>query len=183
MGRVLRGGAAMEKVLWIGCAVTRDARGPRSGGVRNKVSRAWSDLQHAWSLGVRSMRFARLRYTESLMFPRVLAFLMAMVMLWSSVAVAEQRFAEALETPASTATVTVPGDAKRSDAQGSMDDHWVDDQPSQPFAEPAPDLAPWVDMHCAVPRCATRTPCPAWADEVPQAPPFLEGLRRPPRSV
>jgi hypothetical protein len=105
----------MEKVLWIGCAVTRDARGPRSGGVRNKVSRAWSGLQHAWSLGVRSRRFMRLRYTEPLMFPRVLAFLMAMVMLWSSVAVAEQRFAEALETPASTATVTVPGDAKRRD--------------------------------------------------------------------
>jgi hypothetical protein len=117
------------------------------------------------------------------MFPRVFAFLMAMVMLWSSVAVAEQRFAEALETPASTATVTVPGDAKRSDAQGSMDDHWVDDQPSQPFAEPAPDLALWIGMHWAVPRCATRTPCPAWADEVLPAPPFLEGLRRPPRSV
>jgi hypothetical protein len=114
------------------------------------------------------------------MFSRVFAFLMAMVMLWSSVAVAEQRFAEALETPAST---HVPGDAKRSDVQGSMDDHWVDDQPSQPFAEPTLDLALWVDMHCAVPRCAIRTPPPAWADEVLQALPFLEGLRRPPRSV
>lgn len=173
----------MEKVLRAGCAVIQNAKRPRSTGMRNKVSRTWFDLQSVWPLSVRSMRFMRLRYTEPLMFPRAFAFLMAMVMLWSSVAVAEQRFAEALETPASTATVIVPGDAKRSDAQGSMDDHWVDDQPSQSFAEPALDLALWVDMHCAVPRCAIRTPCPAWADEVLQAPPFLEGLRRPPRSV
>lgn len=183
MDQALRVSPTMEKVLRAGCAVTQNAKRPRSDGVRNKISKAGFDPQRAWSLGVQLIRFMRLRYTEPLMFPRVFAFLMAMVMLWSSVAVAEQRFAEALETPASTATVTVPGDAKRSDAQGSMDDHWVDDQPSQPFAEPVLDLALWVDMHCAVPRCAIRTPCPAWADEVLQAPPFLEGLRRPPRSV
>ncbi|RZI60209.1 MAG: hypothetical protein EOP14_02180 [Pseudomonas sp.] len=113
------------------------------------------------------------------MFPRFLALFLALVMLWSGVAVVEQRFAEALGVPASTADASRSG--KRSDASGSMDDHWVDDQPSQPFSEPALDSALLMDMQRAVLCPEHRVSSPMLVDEVPRAPPLLEGLRRPPR--
>ena len=113
------------------------------------------------------------------MYPRIAALFLALVMLWSGVAVVEQRFAEALGLPASTADASMNG--KRGDASGSMDDHWVDDQPSQPFSEPALDSALLMDMQRAIPCPERRASCPMLADEAPRAPPFLEGLRRPPR--
>lgn len=115
------------------------------------------------------------------MFTRVFALFLAMVMLWSGVAVVEQRFAEALGLPMSTADASIDG--KRGDANGSMDDHWVDDQPSQPFSEPALDSALLMDMQRAVPHCERWASCPVSADETPRAHPHLEGLRRPPRSA
>ena len=113
------------------------------------------------------------------MYPRIAALFLALVMLWSGVAIVEQRFAEALGLPASTADVSMNG--KRGDASGSMDDHWVDDQPSQPFSEPALDSALLMDMQRAVACPEHRASCPMRADEAPRAPPLLEGLRRPPR--
>ena len=113
---------------------------------------------------------------------RVLAFLLAMLMLWSGLAVTEQRFAEALELPVQMAGLS--DDAKRSDLNGSMDDHVVDDQPAQPFGEPALDIAALIDsaganVGCSAPA-ASRPLQPA---DTRWAAPFLEGLQRPPKNA
>lgn len=111
---------------------------------------------------------------------RVLAFLLALLMLWSGLAVTEQRFAEALDLPAQA--VDVSHDEKRGDLAGSMDDHVVDDQPAQPFGEPALDTAVLLDtagnpLGCSAPASA----CPLPPADAPWAAPFLEGLQRPPK--
>jgi hypothetical protein len=113
------------------------------------------------------------------MLPRITAFLLALLMLWSGLAVTEQRFAEALDLPEQMAGVS--GDAKRSDINGSMDDHVVDDQPAQAFGEPLFDLPALMgnlDDTVAVLVAATQHPVPP-ADGL-RAPPCLEGLQRPP---
>ena len=113
---------------------------------------------------------------------RVLAFLLAMLMLWSGLAVTEQRFAEALDLPAQT--VDVSHDEKRGDLAGSMDDHVVDDQPAQPFGEPALDIAVLIDSAGHTIGCgAAVSTCPVQPTDAHWATPFLEGLRRPPKNA
>jgi hypothetical protein len=113
---------------------------------------------------------------------RVFAFLLAMLMLWSGLAVTEQRFAEALELPVQTAGLS--DDAKRGDLNGSMDDHVVDDQPAQPFGEPPLDIAVLIDSagHAIVCSAAASTR-PVQPNDAHWATPFLEGLRRPPKNA
>ena len=113
---------------------------------------------------------------------RVPAFLLALLMLWSGLAVTEQRFAEALEEPVQTAGLSE--DAKRGDLNGSMDDHVVDDQPAQPFGEPALDIAVLIDSAGHAIGCsAAVSTCPVQPTDAQWATPFLEGLRRPPKSA
>lgn len=113
---------------------------------------------------------------------RVLAFLLAMLMLWSGLAVTEQRFAEALEMPVQTAGLS--DDAKRGDLNGSMDDHVVDDQPAQPFGEPALDIAVLIDSAGPTIGCgAAVSACPLQPADARWAAPFLEGVRRPPKNA
>lgn len=113
---------------------------------------------------------------------RVLAFLLAMLMLWSGLAVTEQRFAEALELPVQTAGLS--DDAKRGDLNGSMDDHVVDDQPAQPLGEPALDIAVLIDSAGHSIGCsAAVSVCPLPPTDAQWAAPFLEGLQRPPKSA
>lgn len=113
---------------------------------------------------------------------RVIALLLSILTLWLSLAVTEQRFAEALDL--SELTVSVSGDAKRSDMLGSMDDHVVDDQPAQLFAEPALDLTALVDGVNQTLFCgALPAGSPAQHGDAMRAAPHLEGLRRPPKSA
>ena len=113
---------------------------------------------------------------------RVVAFLLAVLMLWSGLAVTEQRFAEALELPEQASALAE--DAKRSDLRGSMDDHVVDDQPAQPFGEPALEFAALIDTagsngFCLKQRMSQPPPPPG----VRWTPPCLEGLKRPPKTA
>lgn len=113
---------------------------------------------------------------------RVIALLLSVLTLWLSLSVTEQRFAEALDLPEQTTSIS--GDAKRSDMVGSMDDHVVDDQPAQPFGEPALDLTALVDDASRTVfgmLLVSNTP-EQRADEI-RAAPHLEGLRRPPKSA
>ena len=109
---------------------------------------------------------------------RMTAFLLALLLLWSGLAVTEQRFAEALDLPAPTAGVS--GDAKRSDVNGSMDDHVVDDQPAQAFGEPLLDLPALMGSVDQTAVLAPATPRPLPPADGWRAPPYLEGLQRPP---
>lgn len=122
------------------------------------------------------------RYTGAPMSARVLAFLLAMLMLWSGLAVTEQRFAEALELPVQTAGLSE--DAKRGDLNGSMDDHVVDDQPAQPFGEPALDIAALIDSAGQAIGCSPASAtCPLQPADTRWAAPLLEGLQRPPKNA
>jgi hypothetical protein len=113
---------------------------------------------------------------------RIAAFLLALLMLWSGMAVTEQRFAESLDLPEQTAGLS--GDTKRSDLNGSMDDHVVDDQPAQPFGEPALDFAALIDSAGQAASCsAAATGCPLQPTDSLWAAPYLEGLQRPPQSA
>lgn len=121
-------------------------------------------------------------YTQMSMFPRVVALLLSVLTLWLSLAVTEQRFAEALDLPEQTASVS--GDVKRSDMMGSMDDHVVDDQPAQRFAELALDLTALVDDVNEAFFCgALPVGSPAKHADAMRAAPYLEGLRRPLKSA
>lgn len=121
-------------------------------------------------------------YTQPFMSPRVVALLLSFLTLWLSLAVTEQRFAEALDLPGQTASV--PGDVKRSDMMGSMDDHVVDDQPAQLSAELALDLTALVDGVNKAFFCgALPAGSPAKHADAMRAAPHLEGLRRPPKSA
>ena len=114
--------------------------------------------------------------------PRVIAVLLAVLMLWSGLAVTEQRFAEALDLPEQVASLA--GDGKRSDLHGSMDDHVVDDQPAQPFGEPALDFAALTGTACIFLDCGAKgSGPPRQAIDSMRAPPHLESLRRPPKSA
>jgi hypothetical protein len=116
------------------------------------------------------------------MLPRIVAFLLAFLMLWSGLAVTAQRFAETLAWPEQTTSQS--GDSRHSDGNGSMDDHVVDDQPAQPFGEPSLVFAALLDT--AAPGFAgddLKATCPARPAEATWVAPFLEGVRRPPRSA
>lgn len=111
--------------------------------------------------------------------PRVAAFLLALVLMWSGVAMADQRIAFASDAPAQMQGA----DHLKSQPAGftgSLGEHQVDDQPSQPHAEHVLDFVVLLD---AVPDrragvlIATRPWPPADAMRLP---PCLEGLQRPP---
>jgi hypothetical protein len=113
---------------------------------------------------------------------RTVAFLLAVLMLWSGLAVTEQRFAEALELPEQS--VSLSGDPKRSDVNGSMDDHVVDDQPAQSFGEPALVFAALVDsVETSISPRSTAAVCPAQPADRSWETPLLQGIRRPPKSA
>jgi hypothetical protein len=112
------------------------------------------------------------------MFIRTTALLLAVLMLWSGVAVTEQRFAEALDLPGQAASAS--GESKRSDLVGSMDDHVVDDQPAQPFGDLASDLPALLDTTASTNRCAAVASFPIPHSGQMRPPPCLEGLQRPP---
>jgi hypothetical protein len=121
-------------------------------------------------------------YTSNSMSSRVVTFLLAVLTLWSCLAVTEQRFAEALELPEQTADLTA--DVKRSDLNGSMDDHVVDDQPAQPVGEPALDFAALIDSLGLTVICSTaQSARPPQPPDALWAAPYLAGLRRPPKSA
>jgi hypothetical protein len=113
---------------------------------------------------------------------RALAFLLAVLMLWSGLAVTEQRFAEALDLPEQSAGATA--DPKRSALQGSMDDHVVDDQPAQPFGGPALESAALIDTWGTNAfRTAERADRPSPPPIARWTAPYQEGLRRPPKTA
>lgn len=112
--------------------------------------------------------------------PRVAAFLLALVLMWSGVAMAEQRFAFASDVPVHTQSAEHPAESHPAGFVGSLGEHQVDDQPSQPHAEHVLDFVVLLD---AVPdrRAGILIAARPWppADAM-RRPPCLEGLQRPP---
>lgn len=117
--------------------------------------------------------------------PRVAAFLLALVLMWSGVAMAEQRFAFAADGPAQGQSTVALQDATALAAQlagfvGSIGAHQVDDQPAQPHAEHVLDFVVLLD---AAPerRMGAMVAARPWPPrDAMRLPPCLEGLQRPP---
>lgn len=111
---------------------------------------------------------------------RVIALLLALVLLWSGLATVESPRVQAAPADAPGHTVVVDvGDAPLS--HGSVEHHHLDDLPSQtqndpPGEPPAMPCTPWTSGLGAV---ATARLDPPRAVE--PAAPFLEGPLRPPR--
>ena len=111
--------------------------------------------------------------------PRVVALLLAIVLLWSGVAMTEQRFAFAAGDPAQSHDQAA-GESQHTDFTGSLDDHLIDDQPIQPHAEHVLDFAALLDTehdrhgHVLI---AARPRPPV---DVILLAPYLEGPQRPP---
>ena len=113
---------------------------------------------------------------------RIVASLLAFLMLWASLAVTEQRFTEALESPRQVASLS--SDPKRGDLNGSMDDHVVDDQPAQSFGEQPLDSGALVDS--VGQRFTVRVSGPGRLAQLSHSKltaPCLQGPQRPPRSA
>ncbi|RZL63513.1 MAG: hypothetical protein EOP81_12335 [Variovorax sp.] len=111
--------------------------------------------------------------------PRVAALLLALVLMWSGVAMAEQRIAFASDAPTPSQSAEQPA-SQPAGFVGSLGEHQVDDQPSQPHAEHVLDFVLLLD---AVPgrRAGVLIAARPWppADAM-RLPPCLEGLQRPP---
>jgi hypothetical protein len=112
------------------------------------------------------------------MFPRLLASFLALVVLWSGFAGWEQWAASADDLVHSAALL--PGSPLDD---GSVADHHLDDQPAQsPFDAGGGALAVLPSQWRTAAADAGSQAPPTMTQRVPDAP-FLEGLRRPPRSA
>jgi len=113
---------------------------------------------------------------------RVVSLLLAFVLLWSAIAVMQQRFASTAEIPAQDQH-QVADESRHSNFSGSIDEHQVDDQPSQPHGEHVLDFAAlldalgnWNGLQLAITR-------PSQAIDLILPFPSLEGPQRPPRAT
>lgn len=111
--------------------------------------------------------------------PRVVALLLAIVLLWSGVAMTEQRLGLASLGTAQGHSQSA-GESQHTDFSGSLDDHQVDDQPLQPHAEHVLDFTVLLDAghdRTGQPLATIRPLQPA---DAIRPPPCLEGPQRPP---
>lgn len=110
---------------------------------------------------------------------RIVALLLAILLLWSGVAMTDQRFA--LATPGSTQEHSQSAvERKSADLIGSLDDHQLADQPAQPHAEHVLDLTLLLDAghdRAGQPPATVR---PVQPNDVILPPPCLEEPQRPP---
>jgi hypothetical protein len=110
--------------------------------------------------------------------PRVIALLLALVLLWSGLTTQEQAISFA--SSSIEQGYSVPSDLPQPVHDGSIDDHHLDDQPGQTLAEGTMELPPLLMTRPAagVPKLAMSRPRPyamaAWIE------PYLAGPQRPP---
>lgn len=120
-------------------------------------------------------------YTGRLMPPRIVSLLLAFVLLWSLIAVTQQRFAFTTETAAQDQH-QVAQESRHANFSGSIDDHQVDDQPSQTHGEQALDwAAPLASGDWNGLSLAGTRPSQAAGPILPS--PDLKGPQRPPRAA
>jgi hypothetical protein len=113
--------------------------------------------------------------------PRVLAFLLAVVMLLSGFAAAEQAVAAPAQDLEQSAERMLEGASNDGRAE-VIDDDRADDLPAQPQAENAQDpLLPYVLFIASAPALTLAWPKRFSMAALPS--PFLEGPQRPPCST
>lgn len=115
------------------------------------------------------------------MFHRAVAFLLAFVVLWSGFAAQDAAPSAALAT-LEHAGAEAAGDASQR-THGGAGEHPAELQPSQALAEGATDLPALItDLDGGLlPALASVRP-PRYAQAL-RLPPYLDGLRRPPRAL
>jgi hypothetical protein len=116
------------------------------------------------------------------MLSRVLAFLLAVVLLWSGLSTIEAPQAFALPSPEQGLAVAHAGDQSAAQ-EGSVEHHHLDDLPSQAQSDPpseTPGLLP-APLAPSAQRMVMAQPHPSASDEA--VPPFLAGPLRPPCSA
>lgn len=113
------------------------------------------------------------------MFPRAVAVLLALVLVWAGFAT--QEIAVSLAWQGQVLAQEEPaGDSPHHSADGSVDDHHLDDQPAQTHAENPADQ-PGLFLAGPMARsCAPRISKPNVYVAVAFAPPYLEAAQRPP---
>ena len=117
-------------------------------------------------------------YTCDSMPPRVVSLLLAFILLWSAAAMTQQRFAFA-ESPAQSQR-QVTDESLHTNFSGSIDEHQVDDQPSQPHAEHVLDFAVLLDTERDRNGLQLAMIRPLQPVDVILPSPCLEGPQRPP---
>jgi len=113
---------------------------------------------------------------------RVVSLLLAFVLLWSAIAVTQQRFALTAEIPAENQH-QVADESRHSNFSGSIDEHQVDDQPSQPHGEHLLDFAALLDSQCNWNGLQLAVARPSQAVDLILPSPSLEEPQRPPRAT
>jgi hypothetical protein len=114
------------------------------------------------------------------MFRRPLAFLLALVLLWSAASACEPLgsfLAADLAAQPLIAGSAEPGDR----SEGTVADHHLDDVPAQPPGDLAPDLPALPPSPRAVGFRATAAACPRPAGPTMLPAPCLAAPERPPR--
>ncbi|PNG46879.1 MULTISPECIES: hypothetical protein [unclassified Variovorax] len=108
--------------------------------------------------------------------PRVVALLLAVIFLWSGVAMTEERFA-LVAGDLSQGHGQAVAESLHTDFSGSLDDHLIDDQP---HAEHVLDLAALLNIqHDRGEQMLTAARPRPPADVILRSP-YLEGPQRPP---
>jgi len=113
---------------------------------------------------------------------RVLAFLLAVVLLWSGLSTIEAPRAFALPAPERGLAISPAGDQSAAH-EGSVEHHHLDDLPSQAQSDPPPETPGLLPAPLApsAQRMVMAQPHPFASGEA--VPPFLAGPLRPPRSA
>jgi hypothetical protein len=113
------------------------------------------------------------------MFPRVIASVLAFVVFWSCLSAQEQA-APLVPSGTQEAAFQVAGNAPAGSADGSVDDHHLDDQPVQAHAEPTADSSGLLQAGPAVPVPALMMAPPKPFSMAALRPPYLDAPQRPP---
>jgi hypothetical protein len=111
---------------------------------------------------------------------RLLSLFLALLTLWSALATQEQvpgLSADIAGTPIFNASAS----DQNHRFNGSVDDHHLDDQPTQTHLEGAFDLYGLLPLVCEIPfhSLTTSAPCPQAAQQLPH--PYLGTPQRPPQ--
>jgi hypothetical protein len=116
------------------------------------------------------------------MSPRVVSLLLAFVMLWSAIAVTQQRFGSATGNPAQGQHLAAD-ESGQANFSGSIAEHQIDDQPSQPHGEHVIDVAALLDTRGHWNGLLVAAALPLHTVDVILPSPHLEGPQRPPRAT
>jgi hypothetical protein len=113
---------------------------------------------------------------------RLLSFFLALLTLWSAVATQEQMPGLSADIAGTPIFATAASDQDHR-FNGSIDDHYLDDQPTQTHLEGAFDLYGLLPLACEIPfhHVATSAPRQHVAQQLPH--PYLGTPQRPPQAL